>query len=92
VWDADGALAGDLQDLGGVGEPDVVDGDDLEGAVLDAAVRLVAGAIQDRDAVPRQALAAGQQGGLVGLDGEQVVGLLAGDQELGGLGVGRDVG
>ena len=66
----------------------MADGDDLEGAVLDAAVRLVAGAIHDRDVVPRQALAAGQQGGLVGLDGEQVVGLLAGHQELGGGGVG----
>jgi hypothetical protein len=37
--------------------------------------------------MPRQAGAAVQQGGLVGLDDEQVVGLLAGDQELGGLGV-----
>jgi hypothetical protein len=81
VRDADGALAGDLQDLGGVGEPEVVHGDDLEGAVLDAAVRLVAGAIGDRDAVPGQALAVGQQSGLVGLDREQVVGLLVGDQE-----------
>jgi hypothetical protein len=32
--------------------------------------------------------AAAQEGGLVGLDGEQVVGLLAGHQELGGGGVG----
>jgi hypothetical protein len=32
--------------------------------------------------------AAVQQGGLVGLDGEQVVRLLDADQELGGLGVG----
>jgi hypothetical protein len=38
--------------------------------------------------VPGQALAAGQQGGLVGLDREQVVGLLAGDQELGGVRMG----
>src|SRR4029450_6377098 len=83
VWDADGALAGDLDDLGGVGEAEAVDGDDLEGAVLDAAVRLVAGAIQDRYAVPRQALAVGQQGGLVGLDREQVSGLVSGEQETG---------
>ena len=86
--DADGALAGDLQDLGGVGEPEVVDGDGLQGAHLDAAVRLVAGAIQHGHAVPRQGGAAGQQGGLVGLDDKQVVGLLAGHQELGGTGMG----
>ena len=61
-------LAGDLQDLGGVGEPEVTDGDGLEGAVLDAAVAAVAGGIQNWDAVPGQALAAGQQGRLVGLD------------------------
>ena len=40
------------------------------------------------DAVPGQGGAAVQQGGLVGLDHQQVVGLLAGDQELGGLVVG----
>jgi hypothetical protein len=72
--------AGDLQDLGGVGEPELVDRDGLEGAQLDAAVAAVTGAVQHRDAVPGQALAAVQQG-LVGLDHEQVVGLLAGDQE-----------
>jgi hypothetical protein len=37
--------------------------------------------------MPGQPGAAVQQGGLVGLDDEQVVGLLAGDQELGGVGV-----
>ena len=63
-------LAGDLQDLGGVGGPEVVDGDGLEGAMLDAAVAAVAGGVQDWNAVPGQALAAGQQGGLVGLDRE----------------------
>jgi hypothetical protein len=36
--------------------------------------------IRYRDQVPGQVLAAGQQGGLVGLDREQVVGLLVGDQ------------
>jgi hypothetical protein len=73
-----------------VGEPDVVDGNDLEGAVLDAAVAAVAVAagIQDWDAVPGQGLAAGQQGGLIGLDHKQVVGLLASDQELGGVRMG----
>jgi hypothetical protein len=37
--------------------------------------------------LPGQGGAVVQQGGLVGLDDEQVVGLLAGDQELGGVGV-----
>jgi hypothetical protein len=64
-----------------VGEAEAVHGDGLEGAVLDAAVAAVTGAVQDRDAVPGQALAAGQQGGLVGRDLEQVVGVLVGDQE-----------
>jgi hypothetical protein len=66
----------------------MVDRDGLEGADLDAAVAAVAGAVQLGDAVPGQALAAVQQGGLVGLDHEQVVRPLAGDQELGRLGVG----
>jgi hypothetical protein len=69
-------LAGDLQDLRHVGEADVVDADDLEGAHLDAAVAAVAGAVQHRDAVPGQALAAVQQEGLVGLDDQQVVGVV----------------
>jgi hypothetical protein len=37
-------LPGDLENLGGVGEPELVDGDGLEGADLDAAVAAVAGA------------------------------------------------
>src|SRR4029453_15817374 len=81
-------LAGDLEDLGGVREPQVVDGDDLEGTQLDAAVAAVAGAVQHGDVVPGQGGAAVQQRGLVGLDGEQVVGLLLGHQELGGIRVG----
>jgi hypothetical protein len=68
----------------------VAHGDGFEGAQLDAAVGLVAGAVGDGDVVPGQAGAAVQQGGLVGLDDEQVVGLLAGDQELGGVGVGLE--
>jgi hypothetical protein len=40
--------------------------------------------------MPGQVGAAVQQGGLVGLDGEQVVGLLGGHQELGGLAVGLE--
>jgi hypothetical protein len=43
---ADGALAGDLDDLGGVGEAEATDGDGLEGAVLDAAVAAVARAVK----------------------------------------------
>jgi len=83
-------LASDLDDLRGVGEPEAVDGDGLEGAQLDAAVAAVASAVQDGDAVPGQAGAAVQQGGLVGLDDKQVVGLLCGHQELGGGGVGLE--
>jgi len=62
--------AGDLEDLGGVGEPEMVDRDGLEGAELDAAVAAVAGAVQLGDQAPGKALAAVQQGGLVGLDHE----------------------
>jgi hypothetical protein len=69
-------------------ETEPADRDGLEGADLHAAVGLVAGAVQDGDVVPGQVGAAVQQGGLVGLDGEQVVRLLDADQELGGLGVG----
>jgi hypothetical protein len=70
------------------GEGEAVDGDGLEGAQLHTAVAAVAGAVQDRDAVPRQAGAAGQQGRPVGLGPKQVVGLLVPDQELGGLRMG----
>ena len=70
------------------GEPEVADRDRLEGAQLDAAVATVTGAVQDGHAVPSKAGAAFQQQRLVGLDGEQVVGLLAGHQEGGGVGVG----
>jgi hypothetical protein len=66
----------------------VGDGDRLEGAQLDAAVGPVAGAVQHRHVTPRQAGAARQQGGLVGLDREQVVRMLLGHQELGCPGVG----
>ena len=81
-------LAGDLEDLGGVGEPEPGDRDGLEGAQLDPPVGAVAGAVQHGHVVPGQAGAPVQERGLVGLDGEQVVGLLAGDEELGGVGVG----
>jgi hypothetical protein len=60
-------FSGDLEDLGGVGEPEVADRDRLEGPDLDAAVAAVTGAVQLGDAVPGQALAAVEQGGLVAL-------------------------
>ena len=60
----------------------------FEGAQLDAAVGPVAGAVQHRHVTPRQAGAARQQGGLVGLDREPGVRVLLGHQELGCLGVG----
>ena len=60
-------LAGDLEDLGGVREPEMVHGDDLEGTQLDAAVAAVAGAVQHGDMVPGQASAAGQQVGWLAL-------------------------
>jgi hypothetical protein len=53
-------------------------------------VAAVAGLVQHGYALPGQALAAVQQKGLVGLDDQQVVGLLVGDQELGGLRVGLE--
>jgi hypothetical protein len=81
-------FAGDLDDLGSVREPEVADRNRFEAAVLDAAMATVTGAVGDWDAVPGQAGAAVQQRGLVGLDHQQVVRLLPGDQELGGLGVG----
>jgi hypothetical protein len=62
--------------------------DGLQGADRDPAVRMVAGAVQLGRVVPGQLGAAVQQHRLVGLDGEQVVSLLAGDQELGSVGVG----
>jgi hypothetical protein len=51
-------------------------------------VAAVAGAVGDGDLVPGQDGAAFQQGGLIDLDDQQVVSLLLGYQELGGVGVG----
>jgi hypothetical protein len=68
--------------------PEPADRDGLEGAQFNSAVRAVAGAVQDGNMLPGQAGATVQQGGLVGLDREQVVSVLAVDQELGGVGVG----
>jgi hypothetical protein len=60
-------LAGDLDDLRDVREPEPAHRDHLEGAQLDAAVRAVAGAVQHGHLPPGQPLAAAQQRGLVGL-------------------------
>src|SRR4029453_18096237 len=67
-------------------EVEVVDGDGLAGPQLDVAV--VAGVVAHGHVVPGQPGAPVQEGWLVGLDGEQVVRLLAGHQELGRRGVG----
>jgi hypothetical protein len=81
-------LAGDLEDLRGVREPEMVHRDGLEGADLDPAVGLVARAVQDRNTMPGKLGAALVQGGLVGLDGQQVVRPLGDHEELGGVAVG----
>ena len=54
-------LAGDLDDLGGVREAEPADGDRLERSDLHAAVSAVTGAVQDRNVMPGQPLAATQQ-------------------------------
>src|SRR4029450_414280 len=81
-------LAGDVEDLRGVREPEMVHRDGLDGADLDPAVGLVARAVQDRYTMPDKLGAALEQGGLVGLDGQQVVRPLGDHQELGGVAVG----
>jgi len=60
----------------------------LEGAELDAAVALVAGAVQHGDVAPGQRGQLCLQARLVALDDEQVLGLLVGDEELGVLPLG----
>jgi hypothetical protein len=80
-------LAGDLEDLRGVREPEMVHRDGLEGADLDPAVGLVARAIQDGNTMPGKLGAALEQGGLVGLDGQQVVRPLGTHEELGSVAV-----
>jgi hypothetical protein len=80
--------AHDLDDLGGMREGEPVDGDRFEGAQLHAAVRTVAGAVQHGHTVPGQSGAAGTQAGLVAFDGQQVVGVLAGHEELGVVALG----
>jgi hypothetical protein len=75
---------------GGVREPGPADGDGLEGSALHAAVGAVTGAVQDRNLMPGQPLAATQECGLVGRDGEPLVRALASDQERCGPSVGLE--
>jgi hypothetical protein len=61
------------------------DGDRLQGALLLAAVAAARLPVADRDLPPGQVLELGVQAGLVLLDHQDVMRLLAGDQELGVL-------
>ena len=80
--------ASDLQCLACVREAKASHGDDLEAAGLDPAMAAVATAVQHRDVMPGKLAKLGVQGGLVGLDREQVVDVLVGHQELGGVAFG----
>jgi hypothetical protein len=72
--------AGDADGLGGVGEVQASDRGDLQVADLDPAVAAVAGVVLDGDLPPGQDLELVVQGGLVGLDDQQVGGVLVGDE------------
>jgi hypothetical protein len=80
--------AGDPQRLGGVGEVQARDGGDLQAAGLHAAVAAVAGVVGDWDVPPWQGFELAVERGLVGLDEQQVGGVLVGDQPLGVLTLG----
>jgi hypothetical protein len=80
--------AGDPDGLGGVGEVQASHGGDLEAADLHAVVAPVAGVIGDGDVWPGQGGQLVVQGGLVGLDDQQVGGVLLGDQPVGLLALG----
>jgi hypothetical protein len=89
--------SGDAQGLGGVGEVQAGDGGDLQAAGLGTAVAAVVDGVGDGDVAPRQRLELLLQRGLVGLDDQQVGGVLVGDQPFGVLtlgvqGVGGDDG
>jgi hypothetical protein len=71
-----------------VGEVQAGNGGDLQAAGLDPAVAAVAGAVGDRDLAPGQSLELLVQGGLVGLDDQQVGGVLDADQPVGVLTLG----
>jgi hypothetical protein len=71
-----------------VGEVKAGDRGDLQAAGLDPAVAAVAGVVLDGDLPPGQGSELLVQGGMVGLDEQQVGGVLDGDQPLGVLTVG----
>jgi hypothetical protein len=66
-----------------VGEVQASDGGDLQAAELHAVVAAVAGVVGDGDLAPGQRLELLVQRGLVGLDDQQVGGVLLGDQPVG---------
>jgi hypothetical protein len=70
------------------GKPRASDGGDLQAADLGPTVAAVAGVVLDGDLVPGQGGELVVQGGLVGLDDQQVVGVLVGDQPVGVLALG----
>jgi hypothetical protein len=80
--------AGDAPRLGGVGEAQASDGGDLETAELHAGVPAVAGVVHDEDVAPRHGGELVVQRRLVGLDDQQVGGVLVGDQPVGVLTLG----
>ena len=84
-----GPAAGDAEDLGDVGvvEEAWERGQDVDGALLDAPVGLADGFLEVAGRVPLPVEGAEELVGLGGvfLDGHQVVGVVGGDEEAGGL-------
>jgi len=75
--------AGDADGLGGVGEVQASDGGGLQAAELGPTMAAVAGVVGDGDLAPGQGGQLVVQGGLVGLDDQEVGGVLVGDQPVG---------
>jgi hypothetical protein len=73
-----------------VGEAQARDGGDLQAAELHVGVAAVVGLVHHGDVAPRQGGQLVMQRGLVGLDDQQVGGLLAGDQPVGVLALGME--
>jgi hypothetical protein len=82
--------AGNADRLGGVREVQASDGGDLEAADLHAVVAAVAGLVQHGDVWPRQRGELVAQAGLVGLDDQQVGGVLDAHQPVGMLTLGME--
>jgi hypothetical protein len=74
---------GDADRLNSVREVQAGDGGDLQAAEFHAGVAAVAGVVGDGDLAPGQGGQLVVQGGLVGLDDQQVGGVLGGDQPVG---------